>query len=76
MNSLLSISIGVVVLYALYRLLGALLLPRIAQKRMERYKADFFKQNPHISEKAYHDRQREDEDRTLIIEKRKRYLSR
>lgn len=76
MNGLLSLCIGVLVLYAVYRIVGALLLPKISQRKMEKYKSDFFKKNPHISEQEYKNRQKEEENRTLIIEKRKRFLSR
>lgn len=49
------------------------MLPAITQRRMERYKKDFFRRNPHISAADYDARQKENEDKTLIIEKRKRF---
>lgn len=73
MENLIHISIGVVILYVIYRIMGAWILPKITERRFNKYKKDFFSQNPHIDQEKFDAHAKEEEDKTLIIEKRKNY---
>lgn len=71
MHTAIVLGLGIVLLYLLYRLVGAILFPLLSKRQLERYKDQFFEQNPHIDRARYESLQKEQEDRTLIIEKRK-----
>ena len=66
------IVLGALALYVLYRVLGRWVLPAVTRRRMERYKKDFFSRNPHIDADRYEERQREAEEKSPIIDRRRR----
>ncbi len=70
MSELFTITIVVVLLYIVYRIGGRWLLPLWQQKRLERYKKQFFDDNPHISSRAYEDRKKQQADDSSIIDHR------
>lgn len=45
-------------------------MPLWQQKRLERYKKQFFDDNPHISSRAYEDRKKQQADDSSIIDHR------
>lgn len=72
MSSLVTITIVVVLLYVLYRIGGRWLLPLWQQKRLEKYKKQFFNENPHIDADAYEALKKKQKEDSPIIDHRLR----
>lgn len=70
MSRLISITIVAVLLYVLYHIGGRWLFPLWQRKRMERYKKQFFEENPHISPEAYEALQKKQQEESPIIDRR------
>lgn len=75
LNKLLYLTIGIVLLYAAYRILAALVLPRLNKRSQKRFEDQFYQRNPQIDRQKIDDLHKQQEDKTLIIEKRKKFLS-
>ncbi|MBQ9637998.1 MAG: hypothetical protein IJV22_00385 [Bacteroidales bacterium] len=73
MGKILGLTIGIVVLYLVYRIVGAWILPRVAERRLERYKKQFFELHPHVDAERYEQQQHDKEARSIILDKRKSY---
>ncbi len=72
MSQLLSITLVTVALYLVYLVGGKWLLPHWQQRRLERYKEDYFHNHPTLTHERYKAKQQADEEARPIIDKRKR----
>lgn len=73
MQALLNLTIGIVLLYVVYKVVGAYVLPTINDRRLQRYKEEFYRKNPHIDREAVEARQRRRKEAETIIDQRKRH---
>ncbi len=72
MSQLLVITLLAVGLYLVYLVGGKWLLPRWQQRRLERYKEEYFRNHPTLTHERYKAKQQADEATRPIIDKRKR----
>ena len=49
------IIIGIMILYITYRVCVSTIFPSISKRRLNKYKNDFFKKNPHIDPTKFRD---------------------
>lgn len=72
MQALLNLTIVIVVLYILYKFIGGYLVPTLSERKLQRYKEQFLKDNPQIDGNKIEQRQKEAAERSSIIDHRPR----
>lgn len=72
MQGLINLTIGIILLYIVYKVVGAYVLPLINDRRLQRYKEQFYRDNPHVDRDAMELRERQRKENESIIDKRRR----
>lgn len=58
------IIIGIIVLYITYRVCISTLFPAISNRKLKKYREDFFKKNPHIDRDKFIDNEKKNKQTT------------